>query len=306
MSNRQNWKSSVDSVLSVKSDIDWTPYKYLIPALILYTVFLIYPLIRTFILSFQEVQTLGGFQTEWVGISNYVAVLSDPFFWQSAFNTAIFTFGMIFIPLAIGLGLAVLLDRDLKGATAFRSLIFVPVVVPIVVAGFIFQWILNPTGLLNSFLIKLDIISGPVRILNSSTWALPGVMLMVIWKRIGYYMVILLAGLQGIPDDMYEAAKVMGKSRWEMFKRITVPLLKPAILITVVIGIIDSVKAFAHVYVMTEGGPSHASEILATYFYKIAFSYYQFGKGAAFGFILFAIALSLSIVVIRKSGGAEI
>lgn len=306
MSNRQSWRSIVESMLSRDRNVNWTPYTYLVPALLLYAVFLIYPLIRTFILSFQEVQTLGGFQTEWVGVQNYGAVLSDPFFWQSAFNTVIFTLGMIFIPLVIGLGLAILLDKDIKGATTFRSLIFVPVVVPIVVAGFVFQWILNPTGLLNSFLVQLGIVAEPVRILNSSTWALPGVMTMVIWKRIGYYMVILLAGLQGIPDDMYEAAKVMGKSRWEMFRRITVPLLKPAILITVIIGIIDSVKAFAHVYVMTQGGPSHASEILATYFYKIAFSYYQFGKGAAFGFILFTIALALSLVVMRKSGGAEI
>lgn len=305
MSTHQSWKSTLRSKLTVDGSINWTPYFYVLPALLLYAIFLVYPFLRTFLLSFQQVQTLGA-QREWVGLQNYNAVLTDPLFWRSAGNTLIFTIGMIFIPLVIGLGLAILLDKKIKAAATFRSLIFIPVVVPVVVAGFTFQWILSSTGLLNWILVETGIIAEPMRFLNSSTWALPSVLTMVIWKRVGYYMVILLAGLQAIPDDMYEAAKVMGKSRWEMFRYITVPLLKPAILITVVIGIIDSVKAFAHVYVMTKGGPSHASEILSTYFYKVTFSYYQFGKGAAFGFILFAIALVLSMIVIRKSGGAEI
>jgi len=313
MSSRTTWADTVDgylpdrvsSSLTRNGRINWTPYLYLLPALILYAGVLVYPFIDTFLLSFQQVTTLGG-EREWVGLQNYEAILSDPIFWRAGLNTLIFSVGMVFVPLVLGLVLAVFIDTGVSGTSTFRSLIFVPVIVPLVVAGIVFGWILGSNGLLNSVLVSFGIVEEPIRFLNSTTWSLPSVLLMVIWKRTGYYLVILLAGLQGIPDNVYEAAKVAGKSRWETFRHVTLPLLKPAILVTVIIGIIDSVKAFAHVYVMTGGGPSHSSEILATYFYKIAFRFFEFGKGAAYGFILFAIALTLSLLVIRFSGGSEI
>lgn len=285
--------------------LNWKPYLYLLPALVLYAVFLVYPMIKTFILSFEKVQRLGGAHT-WVGLQNYAAVLNDPLFWKSAFDTLIFSIGMVLIPLALGLGCAILLNTGVKYNGFFRLVIFLPVVIPVVIAGMTFGWLLGNHSLVNGILVSTGLVSKPVSFLNSSTLALPSVMLMVIWKRTGYYMVILLAGLQSIPDDVYEAAMIMGKSRWQMFRRITLPLLKPAVLVTVIIGIVDSVKAFAQVYVMTQGGPSHSSEVLSTYFYKIAFNYFQFGKGSAYGFILFAIALVLSMIVIRVSGGTEI
>lgn len=291
--------------LTADGGIDWTPYLYLLPALVLYGVVLVYPFVDTFLLSFQQITTLGGERT-WVGLANYRAILSDPIFWRAGFNTLIFSLGMVFIPLVLGMVLAILIDTGISGTSTFRSLIFVPVIIPLVVAGIVFGWILGANGLLNHVLVSVGIIDEPMRFLNSTTWSLPSVLLMVIWKRTGYYLVILLAGLQGIPDSVYEAARIAGKSRLETFKSITLPLLKPAILVTVIIGIIDSVKAFAHVYVMTGGGPSHSSEILATYFYKVAFRFFQFGKGAAYGFILFAIALTLSLLIIRFSGGSEI
>lgn len=298
-------KPDFEAMLPGDGRIDWKPYLYVLPALVLYAMFLVYPFVDTFILSFHQVVDIGG-QNKWVGLDNYVAVLTDPLFWQSAKNTLIFSIGMVAIPLVLGLGLAMTINNGIQGGSLFRSLLFVPVVVPIVVAGIVFTWILGSEGLLNWVLLELGVVQESVRFLNSSALSLPSVMLMVIWKRTGYYMVILLAGLQGIPEDVYEAARILGKSRWQMFRHVTVPLLKPAILITLVIGIIDSIKAFAHVYVMTGGGPSHSSEILSTYFYKIAFDYFQFGKGAAYGFILFGMALALSLVVIRLSGGSEI
>lgn len=313
MSSRTTWTDAVGRYLpdrvsaSVTADggIDRTPYLYLLPALVLYAVVLVYPFIDTFVLSFQRVTTLGG-ERRWVGLQNYEAILTDPIFWRASFNTIVFSVGMVFVPLVLGLVLAILIDTGISGTSTFRSLIFVPVIVPLVVAGIVFGWILGSNGLLNSVLVSTGLVEEPIRFLNSTTWSLPSVLLMVIWKRTGYYLVILLAGLQGIPDNVYEAARIAGKSRWETFRNITLPLLKPAILVTVIIGVIDSVKAFAHVYVMTGGGPSHSSEILATYFYKVAFRFFQFGKGAAYGFILFAIALTLSLLIIRLSGGSEI
>lgn len=290
-----------------RNQVDWKPYLYLLPAFVMILVFLAYPLVDTFILSFQEVLTIGiTGEKQWVGLENYEAVLTDPLFWRSAKNTIIFSVGMLVVPFFLGLGLALVINRGIKGTSQLRSLIFVPVVVPIVVAGIVFSWILSPDGLLNFALTTIGIIEEPIRFLNSTNLSLPSVMLMVTWKRTGYYMVILLAGLQGLPNDVYEAAKIMGKSRWAMFRHITLPLLKPAILIVVVLGIIDSLRAFAHVYVMTGGGPSNSSEILSTHFYQVAFSHFNFGKGAAYGFILFGMALVLTVIAIKISGGSEI
>ena len=313
MSARTRLTDTIDAILPRRSSdgvgtnegLDWTPYLYLLPALLLYLAVLVFPFIDTFILSFQTVTTLGG-QREWVGLANYEAILTDPVFWRAGFNTIVFSVGMVFVPLVLGLVLAILINTGLSGTSTFRSLIFVPVIVPLVVAAITFGWLFGTNGLVNHALISVGLIEEPMRFLNSTTWSLPTVLTMVVWKRTGYYLVILLAGLQGIPQSVYEAAQIAGKSRYETFRNITLPLLKPAILVTVIIGVIDSIKAFAHVFVMTGGGPSHSSEILATYFYKIAFRFFEFGKGAAYGFILFAIALSLSLLIIRFSGGSEI
>lgn len=297
-------RKRIASILSPDSKIDWHPYLYVLPVSVLYIVFLAYPFLRTFLLSFQEVQTLGV-QRGWVGLENYREVLNDPLFWRSSVNTLIFGIGMVIIPMVLGLGLAVLINSKVKGSSIFRATIFIPVIVPVVVAGLTFNFILGQEGLLNWILVSGGIIDSPMRFITSTSLSLPSVMLMVVWKRTGYYMVILLAGLQGIPSTVYEAARVLGKSRWQTFRHVTVPLLRPALLITVVIGIIDTVKAFAQVYAMTGGGPSHSSETLATYFFKVAFQYYNFGKGAALGMILFAIALVVSLIVIRGSGGVR-
>lgn len=305
MNVRHRLRERIRPGFASRDDIDWSPYIYLVPALLFYVLVLVYPLIDTFLLSFQEVQTLGG-ERQFVGLENYQEVFADPVFWRSAFNTVVFSIGMVLIPLVLGLGLALLIDRGLSSGTTFRSLIFVPVVVPVVVAALVFQWILGSSGLLNGLLVGSGLIEAPMRFLNSPDLSLPSVMSMVVWKRTGYYMVILLAGLQAIPDDVYEAARVMGKSRWSMFRNITLPLLKPALLIVLVLGVIDSIKAFAHVFVMTGGGPSHSSEILSTYFFKVAFRFFDFGKGAAFGFVLFGLAIVLSLTVIRLSGGTKV
>jgi ABC-type sugar transport system permease subunit len=313
MSARTRLTDTIDTIrprrssdgVGTKEGLDWTPYLYLLPALLLYLAVLVFPFIDTFILSFQTVTTLGG-QREWVGLANYEAILTDPVFWRAGFNTIVFSVGMVFVPLVLGLVLAILINTGLSGTSTFRSLIFVPVIVPLVVAAITFGWLFGTNGLVNHALISVGLIEEPMRFLNSTTWSLPTVLTMVVWKRTGYYLVILLAGLQGIPQSVYEAAQIAGKSKYETFRHITLPLLKPAILVTVIIGVIDSVKAFAHVFVMTGGGPSHSSEILATYFFKIAFRFFEFGKGAAYGFILFAIALTLSLLIIRFSGGSEI
>lgn len=280
------------------------PYLYVLPAIVVYVLLMIYPLINAVLTSFQERITLGG-ETEWVGLSNYEAVLTDQLFWTSLQNTALFGLAMVVIPMILGLGLAIVLNNKLAGRNIFRAIIFSPTVVPIVVSGILFAWIFQPSGILNSVLMSLGLIQEQILWLGSKELALPSVMIMAIWRRTGYYMIILIAGLQAIPPEVYEAAKIHGKSRWAKFRHITVPLLRPALLITAVLGLIDTVKLFAHVYVMTGGGPAHSSEILSTYFYKTTFTYFEFGKGAATAVILFFIALFLSLIVIYFGGESE-
>jgi ABC-type sugar transport system permease subunit len=243
-------------------------------------------------LSFQRF-SLGG-SNEWVGLANYRSVLSDPVFWQAAQNTLVYGAVGITVPVVLGLVIAAMLDVDIRGSTTIRSIIFTPQIVPIVVAGILFVWIFNNNGILNSVLVGTGVVDDRIRWLSSPVLALPVVLLMVIWKRTGYYMVIVLAGLQSIPEEVYDAAKVQGKSRWQTFRHVTVPMARSALVIVVVLGIINAVKSFASVFVMTEGGPGHATEILGTYFYKQTFAFFNYGNGAAIGFIQFAIVLVLT------------
>lgn len=275
-------------------------YLYVLPALLLYAVFMLYPLIQLFALSFQEYSLSGS--NQWVGLANYRDVLSDPVFWQAAQNTLVYGIVGITIPVVFGLVIAAMLNVDVRGSTTMRSIIFTPQIVPIVVAGILFVWIFHNNGILNSVLLTTGLVEDRIRWLSSPLLALPVVLTMVIWKRTGYYMVIVLAGLQSIPDEVYEAAKVQGKSRWQTFRYITVPMARSAVVIVIVLGIINAVKAFAEVFVMTEGGPGHATEILGTYFYKETFAFFNYGNGAAIGFIQFAVVLVLTTAFFYVEG----
>jgi ABC-type sugar transport system permease subunit len=284
--------------------VSWQPYLYVLPAIVFYFILLLYPLARALWMSFHQFTTING-PNKWVGLQNYQETFADPLFWNAFENTVVYSLGLVVIPIILGLLLAVLLDTSIRGNSVFRSLIFSPIVTSLVVASLIFTSVLSTDGVLNSALIFLGVIEEQIAWLGTTTWAMPSVLLMTVWQRTGYYMVILLAGLQSIPDSVYEVAKIQGKSRWATFRHITVPLLKPAIIITVIIGIIDSLKAFATVFVLTNGGPVNSTEIVGTYFYQIIFTNFSFGKGAAVGFILFAVSLVLSGLVVRLQSGGD-
>jgi ABC-type sugar transport system permease subunit len=293
-------RTKIRAVLTDSGRVDLRLYLYVLPALLLYAILMLYPLVKVFILSFQEYSLLGP--NQWVGLSNYGRVISDPVFWQAAQNTLVYGVVGITLPVVFGLVIAALLNVDIPGSTSMRSIIFTPVIVPIVVAGILFVWIFDTNGILNSVLLSASVVDSKISWLSSPVLALPVVLIMVIWKRTGYYMVIVLAGLQAIPDEVYEAAKVQGKSRWQTFRHITVPMARSALVVVVVLGLINAVKAFAEVYVMTEGGPGHATEILGTYFYKQTFAFFNLGKGAAIGFIQFVIVLALTMTFFYWEG----
>jgi len=302
MSFLPQWRreSGVASKLGVEGDINYGPYIYVAPLILLYLIFLAYPLTQAVLMAFQQFPSLN--ETEWVGLANFRTVLQDPVFWTSLKNTAVVAIGKAVVPIVLGLGLALELDSAIKGDTGFRAAIFLPYVVPIAVVGILFTWLFSNSGLVNAFLLELGLIESRLPWISSSDLAMPVVLILNIWRNTGYFMVILLAGLQGIPDSMYDAAKVMGRSRWEMFRHITLPLLKPSLVIVGVLGILESVKGFADVWLVAQGGPNHATEVIATYFYKETFLYFKFGKGAAIGWIIFVITIGLSMILIKVSG----
>jgi ABC-type sugar transport system permease subunit len=290
---------SIAERVGLPSNVDYWPYLYIAPLSAVFLIFLAYPIAEAVMMSFQAFPRLN--QAEWVGLENYRTVLSDPIFWQSVQNTVVVVFGKAIAPIIFGLGLAMLLDKAIFGNTAVRTAIFVPYVVPIAVIGVLFAWLFTNNGIVNAFLIQLGILDSAPRWLSNPEITMSTVLALNTWRNTGYFMVILLAGLQGIPDSMYDAAKVMGRSRWEMFRYITLPLLKPSLVIVSVLGLLDSVRGFADVWLIAEGGPNHATDVLATYFFKQAFLYFNFGVGAAVGWIIFAITLVLSYIIISVS-----
>jgi ABC-type sugar transport system permease subunit len=227
----------------------------------------------------------------------------DDAFWQSLWNTIIF---MASAPIGIVLALiiALLVNTRIRGRGIYRTIVFLSYPVMTVAAGVIWQWLYNENvGLFNYILMSLGILDKGIPFLESFEFALPSVIVASIWHIIGFYMIILLTGLQNIPLNLYEAATIDGANAWMRFRRITLPLLKPSIFLCFVIGIINSFNAFDLIFVMTLGGPSHATDLLVTYIYSVAFKLSKFDYAAAITVINFLFFVFLAWFINRASGG---
>ncbi|MDR9431542.1 MAG: sugar ABC transporter permease [Natronomonas sp.] len=280
--------------------VDWTPYYYITPLVLIYLAFLAFPVGYALLISFQDFTTVTN--NEWVGLENYANILTDSRFYNALTNTALYAVGTVVLPIVIGLAMALVLnDERVKGNTLFRGMIFLPYVVPIVVVGVLFGWVFTEFGIVNALLSQAGLIAGPVPWLSRSNYAMPTLIVLATWRGVGFNMVIFLAGLQSIPDEIYEAARIQGKSRWKMFRSLTLPLLKPSLTIAIILGALAALRGFAEIWVMTQGGPSGATSTLGVYFYREAFIQNNFGKGAAIGFIMFVIALVLSVLIVWYS-----
>lgn len=276
-------------------DMDWKPYVYVLPMVLVYLILVLYPVAYSVWMSFTDFTTVT--QVEWIGLENYVSVLSDARFWNALVNSAVYSLGTVF-SIALGLLLALLLNSDdVRGKALFQSVIFLPYVLPIVVASVLFSWMFTEFGIVNSFLLGAGVIANPIGWLSSPTLAMPTVIVVTVWKNVGFNMLIFLAGLQSIPDNVYEAARIAGKSRWQTFRHITLPLLKAPLVITTILGMIGAIRGFDAIWVMTEGGPGNATETLGVYFYRVAFASGDFSSAAAIGVIMFVIAIALSGVI---------
>ncbi|NLJ86004.1 MAG: sugar ABC transporter permease [Firmicutes bacterium] len=269
------------------------PYLFILPVILFTVFFKFIPIGVSLLLSFTEYDMLSS--PRWVGIANYAYLLSDnDLFWTSLKNTAQYSLEVLPANIAISLLLAILVNQELKGVAFFRTVFYLPVVTSIIAVSMIWMWIYNyQVGLLNSILGLFGL--GPFDWLRNPKLALHSLAIMRVWKGVGWNMVIYLAGLQGIPRYIYEAATIDGASAWTQFRRLTWPLLRPVTYYIIVMGLISTFQSFGEIYAMTQGGPLDSTTTLGYLVYQQAFQYWEMGKASATAFILFGVIFALSI-----------
>lgn len=271
-----------------------TPYLFLLPALFLLGLTVFWPALQAFYLSFTNYDLLGS--PQWVGFANFQRLWGDRVFRQALWNTLLYLIVVVPILVIAPLALAILANKKLRGIRWLRAAFYTPVVISIVVAGIAWKWIYAENGLLNQLLNQLGFKTG-ILWLTHPNWALFSVMAVTVWKGLGYYMVIYLAGLQSIPADIYEAAAIDGSDGVSKHWDITVPLMLPYLVLVTVISAISATKVFEEIYIMTQGGPQpHSSTTLVYYLYEQAFKNLEISYACTIGMVLFLAIFLLSIL----------
>ena len=238
---------------------------------------------------------------KWLGLANFVRLVSDEDFWHSLRATLYYILGSVPLGIVFSLALALALNQKLRGIAIYRTIYFIPVVSSMIAVALMWRWMYNPTaGILNYGLDQifkfLHLPFTPPDWLQSRTWAMPAIILMSVWKSLGYNMVLFLAGLQGISTHLYEAAEIDGATSWHKFRRITLPLLTPTTFFIVIISIIGSFQIFEQAYIMTQGGPARATVTTVYYIYENGFQWYKMGYASAVAWVLFALILVVTLV----------
>jgi putative chitobiose transport system permease protein len=275
----------------------------LAPALVLIGLSVLIPAAMALVMSFTQAGLDVTEPLRFVGLANIRRLLADPMFFRVMGTTFLYLIGVV--PPIVGgsLLLAVLVNRRLPGSHWFRGAFYTPVLVSIVVAAIAFRWLYAENGLLNGWLgVLLGDRFSPIGFLTTPLLALPSVMLLTIWKGLGYYMVIFLAGLQGIPGELYEAAELDGSEVWRQHLDITLPLLRPYLTLVAVIAAIAATKVFEEVYLMTQGGPADATRTLVYYVYDQAFAELEISYACTVGLALFVFVLGLSLIRLAVAG----
>jgi putative chitobiose transport system permease protein len=271
-----------------------TPYLFLLPALLMLGLTVFYPALQAFFLSFTRYEYDITQPPQWVGLENFQRLFADEVFWKTLKNTVLYLIGVVPVLVFAPLALAILVNQALPGIHWFRVAYYTPVIISMVVAGIAWRWLYSETGLLNQLLRWLHLSEG-IPWLTSPKYALFSVMAVTIWKGLGYYMVIYLAGLQAIPADLYEAGAIDGSDGWQKHWDITLPLMKPYLFLVAVISAISATKVFEEIYIMTQGGPRNSSKTIVYYVYE-NFVELEISYACTIGLVLFLLILSLSLV----------
>lgn len=275
---------------------------FLLPALVFLGIFLLFPLLYTVYLSFTSGSfTIGG--VRWVGLNNYLRLFLAADFWQVLGNTLYFSFFTVFFGTMIPLAVAVGIESLVLGRGLLRTLYFLPAIISLVAAGLGFRWLFQTDGAINALLQNFRLL--PIEWLSSTTWAMPVIILLSSWQQLGFNLVSFLAGLQTIPANRYEAATLDGANSWQQFWHITLPGLRPTLVLALVTTSIFSLRSFEQVFVVTGGGPLNSTNLLVYYIYDRAFARLDFGYGAAATTLLLLTTVILAGFQLRLWNSSE-
>lgn len=267
--------------------------RFVLPALSVITLVAVFPVFYVFYLSLHK-KVLTFNISNFIGFDNYITLFADSRFWNALKNTIYFTGVSVAFELLLGLSIAVLLNRAFKGKGFMRAVVLIPWTIPTVVSAKMWEWIYNTDfGILNY------IIGTKVNWLGSPFWAINAAIFMDVWKTTPFVALLLIAGLQVIPKDLYHAAKVDGAGNWYIFRKITLPLLMPVILVVLIFRTLDAFRVFDAIYVLTGGGPANTTETLSIYAYKVLFQLLQFGYGSTLSVIVFVCVGLISVFYVR-------
>lgn len=280
--------------ITIKKSEALSAWFFLMPSLVGFVIFVFGATIISLFISFLDWDMLTP--AKFVGLGNYFKLLKDDSFYIVLRNTLIFVIGTVPTRVILSLLLALVLVKNIPGRTVFRSAIFLPVAASTVAVAMIWRWIFNADfGLLNDFLYRIGMSNPPQWLINPN-WALAAIIMFSVWKDLGFSTVIFMAGLEGIPKVLYEAAEIDGASPWTKFWKITLPLLSPTTFFVVIINIIGSFQVFDQAYVLTGGGPANATTTIVYYIYKYAFQRFKMGYASSAAWILFAIIFAFTII----------
>ncbi len=271
---------------------NWQGWLYLLPSLIGLVVMIYGPVLAIFVLGFTSYDVLN--RPQWIGFANFSSIFTNPVFWKVLVNTMYFAAATGIAGIVIALALALLVNEKLAGIGIVRTVFFVPVIVSMVSAAFVWKWMFNSQFGVFNFLLGLFRIPAPLW-LDDPRWAMPAIILMTVWKNVGYNMVIFLAGLKNVPGELYSAARIDGAGPRHRFFQITLPLLSPTTFFVVIVTLINSFLVFEQSYVMTNGGPANATLTFALLIYNNAFLYFKMGYASALSFLFFLVILAITL-----------
>ena len=272
-------------------------WSFITPNFLGFFIFTLIPVIASFVIAFMKWDAFSA--PVFIGLENFKTMINDKTFWISLWNTVYYTIGTVPLTLICSLLLAILLNKKIRGIGTFRAAIFFPYVTSLVAIAVVWNMLFHPDmGLINEFLRWIGI-DHPPGWTSSSKWAMPAIIIVSVWRGMGYYMVLYLAGLQSIPKELYEAAKIDGANAWHEFRYVTLPMLAPTTFLVLIMLTISSFKVFDLIQVMTMGGPGRATNVLVYLIYNEAFVNYDFGYASAISLVLFIIVLGITIVQFR-------
>lgn len=275
-----------DKIFNNQSSAAWM---FILPAILGTLIFIVIPVICSFGLSFTKWDLINP--VEFVGLENYREIFTEPLFFKILLNTVVFALSTSVLGVIIPLVLASILNSKIRGSEFFKTAYFLPFITPMIVIGIVWEWIFDPNiGLL------ANVLNLHINWLYDTKWAMPALIIVSVWKLIGYNMIIFLSSLGGVSNSLFEAAKIDGANSFQTFKNVTIPMLSPTIFFVVIITAISSFQVFDLIYLMTQGGPLDSTNVLVYAIYKNAFECFNVGKASAIAYVLFVIILVLTLI----------